>query len=254
MKKICILSVIILIVALMAAGVLAGCDGMDINMPDKINVVGNGEAAEVIETLENIEYKLLIKEVYTDNGKLAIGASEAPDVKVAADRNIMDSISVTVAENVITIRGNGDYFYKTENFAIDIGAKVSDIQIDGAFELDISESGLSDFKMEINGACKGDINVGSPDSFRLVTNGAGGIEITGGCDEGYIELNGAGSIEAFEFAAVDLDIVINGAGSMNVWASGELNAAVNGVGKIVYDGNPATVNKNVSGLGSIKAK
>ena len=46
----------------------------------------------------------------------------------------------------------------------------------------------------------------------------------------------------------------NGAGSISVYASERLDASVSGIGSIDYSGNPATVNRSVSGLGKISQK
>ena len=49
-------------------------------------------------------------------------------------------------------------------------------------------------------------------------------------------------------------VTVTGAGSVNVYATQELNATVSGVGQITYAGDPPVVNKSVSGVGSINKK
>jgi hypothetical protein len=67
-------------------------------------------------------------------------------------------------------------------------------------------------------------------------------------------LNGAGSLELANLHAVDAVVVANGAGSIRVHATGNLDASVNGVGSIRYAGGPTQVRTAISGVGSIAAE
>jgi len=49
-------------------------------------------------------------------------------------------------------------------------------------------------------------------------------------------------------------IRVTGAGSVDVYATQQLDAIVSGVGQITYAGDPPVVNKNVSGIGTINKK
>jgi len=53
--------------------------------------------------------------------------------------------------------------------------------------------------------------------------------------------------------AQDANVSFQGIGSVQVYASGKLEANVSGMGELSYYGRPKTVNKTVSGIGSVQA-
>ena len=67
-------------------------------------------------------------------------------------------------------------------------------------------------------------------------------------------MSGAGNVSAGDLKAKDVDVTMSGAGNANVYASNKLDATISGAGSVTYAGDPPTVNKNVSGIGSIAKK
>lgn len=90
--------------------------------------------------------------------------------------------------------------------------------------------------------------------FKIILSGASSINLDGSTDKFRVEMSGAGSLDAYNLKAKDVDISISGACSADVYASEYLDAEVSGVGSIEYAGNPSKVNTNVSGVGSISRK
>ena len=64
-------------------------------------------------------------------------------------------------------------------------------------------------------------------------------------------MNGAGDMDLSRLESTDATVVVNGAGSMDVNATGTLVATVNGVGSIDYYGKPAGLTTTINGVGSI---
>jgi hypothetical protein len=44
---------------------------------------------------------------------------------------------------------------------------------------------------------------------------------------------------------------VSGAASVDVYADEQLDVSVSGAGSVSYSGNPKTINKHVSGIGSV---
>lgn len=91
-------------------------------------------------------------------------------------------------------------------------------------------------------------------NLDMELNGAGSITASGWTDNLSVCLSGAGSMNCSALEAKSVDVSLNGAASADVYASEELKAQINGVGSITYGGHPKKVEKSISGLGSLNAK
>ena len=63
---------------------------------------------------------------------------------------------------------------------------------------------------------------------------------------------GAGKLEAFDLDSKDCDVTVGGLGGAEIYVTGKLNATIEGVGSIKYDGEPIDINTEIKGLGRIK--
>lgn len=92
------------------------------------------------------------------------------------------------------------------------------------------------------------------ESFNLDFSGAGSVYLEGDCSELFVNMSGAGSLNAKKLVSNNVRIIISGASSAKVYASESLFAEVSGVGSIDYYGDPEDVDSDVSGVGSINRK
>ncbi|HPR60433.1 MAG TPA: DUF2807 domain-containing protein, partial [Prolixibacteraceae bacterium] len=86
--------------------------------------------------------------------------------------------------------------------------------------------------------------------IRVKAEGGVNIEIEGVSDELVAISEGAGNIDADRLTAKNVSCRVSGVGNASVYATNELNATIEGVGRIGYRGNPV-VNKKVSGIGVV---
>ena len=216
---------------------------------------GNVESKEV--TLTDGEYTLLVKDIhfYNHQGRAMITIHEDldPQIVVKTDENILDTISIAVDESAksITVQGDKKHRYDITSFNIEMGSPVNSIQIDGGFSVDLDLPSVSDFAMVINGAIEGNLLFGSLSTLSLEINGASNLKLEGECVKSTAIINGASNIQAYDFITEDSSIDLSGASNYQVHVTGILDAKINGIGSITYTGSPATVNKNIRGLGSI---
>ncbi len=104
----------------------------------------------------------------------------------------------------------------------------------------------------MNGAGSVTINSVAGTALELLLDGAGNMRASGNIDRLTAHLNGAGNMDLSGLAAGEADVSVNGAGKLEVRATGSLTAVVNGVGNISYAGHPHPVKTQINGVGSIK--
>jgi hypothetical protein len=88
----------------------------------------------------------------------------------------------------------------------------------------------------------------------LEANGASRITLEGSVNAMSAEMNGASRLDAESLITRATELSINGAGRAEVHASEVLKAEIAGAGKVVYSGDPQTVDRQISGAGSIKRR
>lgn len=91
------------------------------------------------------------------------------------------------------------------------------------------------------------------DRFEVNYRGAGSMTISGAVKQLTLQAQGVGEVDARKLIAQDADVNFQGIGSVQIHVTGKLDARVNGMGELSYYGHPRTVNKSVSGIGSVQA-
>jgi len=92
------------------------------------------------------------------------------------------------------------------------------------------------------------------DDLKIESMGAASIKAAGKVKNATISSSGAGDIDANRLQAEKARVTVAGAASVSVYATEQLDVSVSGVGSVTYGGNPKTVNKSVSGIGSVNKK
>lgn len=102
----------------------------------------------------------------------------------------------------------------------------------------------------------GDISVqdAKSDDLKIESTGAATIKAAGKVKNATISSTGAGDIDTSQLQAEKARVTVAGAASVNVYASEQLDVSVSGAGSVAYSGNPKTVNKSVTGIGSVEKK
>jgi hypothetical protein len=86
---------------------------------------------------------------------------------------------------------------------------------------------------------------------RIRASGAAHILAEGRLDELTVRMSGAGHGDFSRLVADETKVVVEGVGSVIVHPKDTLDATMNGVGAILYTGNPREVNTRMNGLGTI---
>lgn len=109
-------------------------------------------------------------------------------------------------------------------------------------------------RVELNGAVRFAASGLTGTEFYLKANGATKVSLDGTVNAMQGEMNGASRLDANGFVTRAMDLSISGAGRAEVNVSQVLKVDISGAGKVIYSGNPKTVDKNISGAGSIKPR
>lgn len=220
--------------------------------PQKVEIEGS------TETLEKIKTKV-------EDGKLIIGSenewfswSWGDDDKV--------TVYVTVANiETLSVSGSGDMIVQTKIIGNNLKLNVSgsgsmQAEIDVA-DVDADVSGSGD--MDLKGKCKSfTSDISGSSSIKLTASiagvadfdisGSGKVEATGSSQSVKAEITGSGKILASNFETAKCEVRISGSGDVEINVKTELDARITGSGTVLYKGNPARVNSDASGSGSVK--
>nr|WP_315215431.1 DUF2807 domain-containing protein [uncultured Duganella sp.] len=157
----------------------------------------------------------------------------------------------------VLVRGDDKFIAELKTTVVDneLQITMSDKTYDGgkgAPRITITVPTLSRVKVE--GAGETVINNVNTDRLDIGYLGAGLLTASGKVK--YLRLNakGVGRVDTKALHAERVDVNFEGVGSVSVYASDLLNAVAKGMGSLDYYGKPKTVNKSVSGIGSVNAR
>jgi hypothetical protein len=194
---------------------------------DRIDIKGNyevdlaeGEPGVLVDTDENL-HPFIITEVR--NNRLVIENTE----KIRSKNNI----------HLIVYLERG-----TLNRLSSSGASIIRSEIPLIFQelyLDIPGAGLVDLLVE-------------GERLNIDLSGAGLVKLNGMVRQQELNLSGAGSLSSYDLISEKTEINLSGLGSAEVYARKSIQIRLTGLGSIKVRGNPADVDQEVTGLGSIK--
>ena len=88
--------------------------------------------------------------------------------------------------------------------------------------------------------------------FALESTGAAEVKLDGNIDELLADMTGASELHAGGLQTKTTEIATTGAADAEIAVSETLKVAITGAGKVSYSGNPKTIEKHISGAGSIR--
>jgi Putative auto-transporter adhesin, head GIN domain len=133
---------------------------------------------------------------------------------------------------------------------------------DGSLDLSGNGYQLGDgLKITITGPRLPGLNLNAPgditligldqDRLALSTNGAADLTAKGKVRTLELETNGAANLDFRDVEATDATVEINGAGDIDLAASGLVRVEINGAGSITLHVKPANVESEINGVGSV---
>ena len=166
---------------------------------------------------------------------MTVEAGKTQSVRITGEDAFVNALETRVVDNElqITVNGKQPKNSKTDPQVVITVPSLSRVKVEGAGETIIT------------GVASDRLDVGYLGAGRL--SAAGKVK--------YLRLNarGVGEVDTRGLHAERVDVNFSGVGDVSVYASNTVNAVAKGMGSLTYYGKPKTVNKSVSGIGSVSA-
>jgi len=157
-----------------------------------------------------------------------------PALRITTDENLLPYIENSVSEDTLRLRTR-EHVWPTRGIKVVISSP--------------TRTGA-----KIRGAVKLTARQLSGSSFALESTGASEVSLAGNIDQLFVDMTGASQLAADGLQAKTAEISTTGAGDADVAVSDTLKVIITGAGKVTYSGNPATIDKRITGAGSIRRK
>jgi len=187
---------------------------------------------------------------------VTIKQGEKDTVTVETDDNLLPQLTTKVSNGVLVIDNNNPVWSQRVNPSDKVLIRITvrdlhEVDFPSAGEVTIEGIKSDNLKLYVSGA--GSISMLRLDLGKLDVqlSGAGSINAAGSADSLKLVISGAGSYNGPDLKVNIADVNISGVGSAGIWVLDDLTVNISGVGSINYYGNPATIQKNVSGLGKV---
>jgi Putative auto-transporter adhesin, head GIN domain len=165
-------------------------------------------------------------EIEWDNG--------SPALRLTTDSNLLPYIENDVSGDTLRLRTR-EYIWPTHGVKVVISSP--------------TRTGGN-----MRGAVKLTVKQLSGPIFALESKGASDVTLDGTIDRLLVDMTGASQLAADGLQAKTAEISTTGAGDADVAVSDTLKVVITGAGKVTYSGNPPTINKQITGAGSIRHK
>jgi hypothetical protein len=160
--------------------------------------------------------------------------SGPPSLSITTDENLLSHIDNQISGNTLRIHTR-DRIRPTHSVKISVSsAKLNGADLSGA--VDLIAKGVSGPK------------------FYVRARGASDITIDGNVDEFLGDITGATDVHAQGLQTKTTEISSTGASSAKISVSEALRVSITGAGDVTYFGNPKTIEKHITGAGSIHHK
>src|SRR6266436_6129420 len=158
----------------------------------------------------------------------------APSLRITTDENLLTYIDSNVSADTLHLRTR-EQLRPTHGVKVLISSPTrTGARISGAVKLVAKQLSGSRFALEARGASQ--------------------VSLEGNIDELLADMTGASELTAGSLQTKTTEISTTGAGDAEIAVAETLKVAITGAGKVKYSGNPVTVEKHISGAGSIRKK
>lgn len=166
--------------------------------------------------------------------EVEVAAGKDFGVEVLADDNLLQYIKTEVHNGVLRIETTESI--KSHN------------------PLRVRVSAPSITKLEASGASKVAIDGVKSSSFAVDTSGASKISLSGETTALTVDVSGASNVDAENLKTQTAAVEASGASKVSLFVTERLSSSASGASRIVYAGNPTSVEKKTSGASSVRQK
>ena len=176
----------------------------------------------------------------------AIDIGGAFELTVHVDPSVEQRVEIRGDDNIVPLVTT-----KVSGNELDIGLDANGIRPKLPLEIEIWVPALGE--LDAGGATQIVVEGLHGESFELELSGANESKLSGNVAHFEVDISGAADLQARALQAKTVELELSGAGSAEVFASERLDVEVSGAGSVRYFGKPGTVEKDISGAGSVEA-
>lgn len=233
------------VIVLAVAAVVAGLIGLGYWVNEELasdNAVedgGVGEGSGTVITQER-DVSGFDEVVFASEGMVVITVGGEESLRIEAEDNLMPYLESTVRGNSLEISTEAgvDIDPTTEIiFAVGVDG-LSAIDLRGAGTIAVGDIEADAFAVTLSGAGAITVTSLSVDRLDVEILGAGDVTVTGAADSQDVAIRGAGSYHGDELESRVAGVSIPGSGDSTVWVSDELDIEIDGRGTVAYYGEP----------------
>ena len=191
-------------------------------------IVGNGHV--VTDTRPVADFS----EIEANGGFRIEWRNGPPSLSITTDENLLQYITNENADHRLRLHSRGNLWPSHHVNVVISSTTRAGARLTGAAELTANQLSGPNFAVESTGAAK--------------------VHLDGKVDDLITDMTGASKLEANSLQTKTAEISSTGASKADVAVSDSLKVSITGAGKVTYSGNPPTVEKHVSGAGSIHHK
>ncbi|MCL1473425.1 head GIN domain-containing protein [Argonema antarcticum] len=216
------------ILTLISIGLVIGLAGCNL-----INTISNVKGSGNVKTEKRSLASFTSLEV-NFAGSIEVRSQLQKSLEISGDDNIIPLIITEVKNDTLYIRPSKGYNPQQK------------------LQIVVSTPNLKRFVFD--GAGKANLLNLKNDRLEIVVRGVGSFSASGETKEVDITLSGVGSVDAKNLRAVNAKVNSSGVGSVDLYATGQLDAKTSGIGEINYYGSPKIVNSQADGIGKINKR
>ncbi|HXY60248.1 MAG TPA: head GIN domain-containing protein [Chthoniobacterales bacterium] len=191
-------------------------------------IMGNGHVVSDTRTVADFS------EIEADGGFQIEWRSGQPSLTITTDENLLQYITNENIDHQLRLHSRGN-LWSTHGVKVVISSTTrTGAKLTGAARLTAKQL--------------------SGQSFAIESTGAARVDLDGNIDELVTDMTGASKLDAQSLQTKIAEISSTGASKAEVAVSETLKVSITGAGKVEYSGTPATIQKSISGAGSIHHK
>ena len=191
-------------------------------------IIGNGHLLTDTRSISDFS------EIEADGGFQIEWRTGPPSLSITTDENLLHYISNENIDRRLRLHSRGN-LWPTHHINVLISSPTrSGAKLTGAARLTAKQL--------------------SGHSFAIESTGAAKVFLDGSVDELVTDMTGASRLEAESLHTKTAEISSTGASHAEVAVSETFKVSITGAGKVIYSGNPPTVEKHITGAGSIRHK
>lgn len=166
--------------------------------------------------------------------QVEVTAGKEYSVQVQADDNLLPHIRTEVEHGILQIETAEGIKSENPLRVIVTAPDIASIEASGASM--VSVTGIKRAALEVS------------------ASGKSNVKVNGETDELNVEASGASSVDTESLKTQTASVDSSGASRVSVFVKSQLTSSASGASRILYSGNPASVQKSTSGVSSVVQK